>query len=165
MISILLLSSSANLQHLILWLYCRPALYLRYYCSIAILQAFLRQPKTFWRHQFPLTCSKGQRDLWFFMSLKPIPHPVLMEIVVELYLRGFEARALCSGLEEEKGKMDVKMIQVSPLWGWGQPRKLYSLLWLCNVCAQVSDSRYYYYIHFCPLMVSVLVSDIIFSFC
>lgn len=39
------------------------------------------------------------------MSLKPIPQPVLMEIVVELYLRGFEARVLllCSGLEEEKG--------------------------------------------------------------
>lgn len=51
------------------------------------------------------------------MSLKPIPQPALMEIVVELYLRGFEARALllCSGLEEEKGKMDVKTIQVSPL--------------------------------------------------
>lgn len=40
------------------------------------------------------------------MSLKPIPQPALMEIVVELYLRGFEARALllCSGLEEEEGK-------------------------------------------------------------
>lgn len=39
------------------------------------------------------------------MSLKPIPQPVLMEIAVELYLRGYEARVLllCSGLEEEKG--------------------------------------------------------------
>lgn len=38
------------------------------------------------------------------MSLKPIPKLVLMEIVVELYVRGFEAGVLllCSGLEEKR---------------------------------------------------------------
>lgn len=60
------------------------------------------------------------------MFLILFPRPALMEIVVELYLRLFEARMfwLFSGLVEGKGKVDVKTIQMSPLWGWDQPREV-----------------------------------------
>lgn len=74
------------------------------------------------------------------MSLKDIPQPALMEIVVELYLRGFEAAALsvCSGLKE-KEKMDVKTIQVSHGEGGGSEG---SSQWQDAAYTQVLPSRF-----------------------
>lgn len=68
--------------------------------------------KTFGGITFPLTHGKEQEKkkkkkgaAAFHVSKASIPQPVLMEIAVELYLRGSEAGelSLCSGLEEEKG--------------------------------------------------------------
>lgn len=62
--------------------------------------------KTFGGIAFPLTHGKEQKGAAaFHVSKASIPQPVLMEIAVELYLRGSEAGvlSLCSGLEEEEG--------------------------------------------------------------
>lgn len=67
------------------------------YCNLGIVVLISCRPfktaKTFGDINSLWHAAKG-KGTSVFMSLKPIPRPALREIVEELYLRGFEARAL-----------------------------------------------------------------------